>query len=55
MAPKSESKAKSDVKILKGQDAEDLVLDYVKRVRRSHYLCARTNRFNIDESTIWGS
>ncbi|KAF7362133.1 Tbp1-interacting protein tbpip [Mycena venus] len=35
MAPtKSETKAKSDVKVLKGQDAEDLVLDYVKRVTR---------------------
>ncbi|KAJ7702944.1 TBPIP-domain-containing protein [Mycena olivaceomarginata] len=36
MAPKSESKAKSDVKILKGQDAEDLVLDYVKRMNRPY-------------------
>ncbi|KAJ6497795.1 TBPIP-domain-containing protein [Mycena sanguinolenta] len=35
MAPKSETK--SNVKVLKGQDAEDLVLDYVKRVRRSRF------------------
>lgn len=32
MPPAKDPKAKSDVKILKGQDAEDLVLDYVKRV-----------------------
>ncbi|KAJ6593611.1 TBPIP-domain-containing protein, partial [Mycena capillaripes] len=37
MAPtKSETKAKSDVKVLKGQDAEDLVLDYVKRMNRPY-------------------
>ncbi|KAJ7350352.1 TBPIP-domain-containing protein [Mycena albidolilacea] len=36
MAPKSEPKTKSDVKILKGQDAEDLVLDYVKRMNRPY-------------------
>jgi hypothetical protein len=33
MAPnKGDAKAKTDVKILKGQEAEDLVLEYVKRV-----------------------
>ncbi|KAJ7502868.1 TBPIP-domain-containing protein [Mycena galericulata] len=37
MAPKAEStKAKSDVKVLKGQEAEDLVLDYVKRMNRPY-------------------
>ncbi|KAJ7714342.1 TBPIP-domain-containing protein [Mycena maculata] len=36
MAPKAEPKAKSDVKVLKGQDAEDLVLDYVKRMNRPY-------------------
>jgi 26S proteasome regulatory subunit (ATPase 3-interacting protein) len=42
MAPtKAETKAKSDVKVLKGQDAEDLVLDYVKRVPKLPvYFCA---------------
>jgi hypothetical protein len=42
MAPtKAETKAKSDVKVLKGQDAEDLVLDYVKRVPKlPGYFCA---------------
>ncbi|KAJ7690682.1 TBPIP-domain-containing protein [Mycena rosella] len=36
MAPKAEPKAKSDVKFLKGQDAENLVLDYVKRMNRPY-------------------
>ncbi|KAJ6558472.1 TBPIP-domain-containing protein [Mycena vulgaris] len=36
MAPKAEPKAKSDVKVLKGQDAENLVLDYVKRMNRPY-------------------
>ncbi|KAJ6495657.1 TBPIP-domain-containing protein [Mycena vitilis] len=37
MAPaKAEGKAKSDVKILKGQEAEDLVLEYVKRMNRPY-------------------
>ncbi|KAJ7188569.1 TBPIP-domain-containing protein [Mycena filopes] len=36
MAPKAEAKAKSDVKVLKGQDAEDLVLDYVKKMNRPY-------------------
>ncbi|KAI0280945.1 TBPIP-domain-containing protein [Russula aff. rugulosa BPL654] len=30
------SKAKSDVKVLKGQDAENKVLDYVKRINRPY-------------------
>ncbi|KAF8170311.1 TBPIP-domain-containing protein [Mycena galopus ATCC 62051] len=34
MAPKSEPK--SNVKVLKGQEAEDLVLDYVKRMNRPY-------------------
>ncbi|KAJ7232788.1 TBPIP-domain-containing protein [Mycena haematopus] len=34
MAPKPEPK--SNVKVLKGQDAEDLVLDYVKRMNRPY-------------------
>ncbi|KAJ7039187.1 TBPIP-domain-containing protein [Mycena alexandri] len=36
MAPKAEAKTKSDVKVVKGQDAEDLVLDYVKRMNRPY-------------------
>ncbi|KAJ6603149.1 TBPIP-domain-containing protein [Mycena sp. CBHHK59/15] len=37
MAPtKGDSKAKSDVKVLKGQEAEDLVLDYVKKMNRPY-------------------
>ncbi|KAJ7076901.1 TBPIP-domain-containing protein [Mycena belliarum] len=37
MAPKVDPKvAKLDVKVLKGQDAENLVLDYVKRMNRPY-------------------
>ncbi|KAJ7128970.1 TBPIP-domain-containing protein [Mycena crocata] len=36
MPPAKDPKAKSDVRILKGQDAEDLVLDYVKRMNRPY-------------------
>ncbi|KAJ7287338.1 TBPIP-domain-containing protein [Mycena rebaudengoi] len=37
MAPnKGDAKAKTDVKILKGQEAEDLVLEYVKRMNRPY-------------------
>ncbi|KAJ7125003.1 TBPIP-domain-containing protein [Mycena epipterygia] len=36
MAPKGDPKAKSDVKVLKGQDAEDSVLDYIKRMNRPY-------------------
>ncbi|KAK7057470.1 TBPIP-domain-containing protein [Favolaschia claudopus] len=36
MAPTKETKSKPDVKVLKGQEAEDLVLDYVKRMNRPY-------------------
>lgn len=53
MAPKAEStKAKSDVKVLKGQDAEDLVLDYMKRVslRRGYQFLPQPTMMFVDES-----
>ncbi|KAF7375914.1 TBPIP-domain-containing protein [Mycena sanguinolenta] len=60
MAPKSETKSnvkvveyasallfelKAPVKVLKGQDAEDLVLDYMKRVRTSRFTASALQIF----------